>query len=197
MHHNQWCAIPAKVNSNSIPIPGKALRFNSDSNSTLEYISSIQFRFPFHPWKYELNLIPIPIPRNLDSNSNSASTHRNHTSMMSTPFARIRILFMNASSLNLNSNLTHPWWYCNNFMLLYHKVHYDRCLPCLAIWQDLNDAYYSNYTMYTGQVLRRGKCNQVNRRIIILGYMTKKKKKKRLTQVQTFASYLHCWHLLI
>ncbi len=76
----QWCAIPAKVDSNSIPIPGKALWFNSNSNSTLEYISSIQFQFQFHPWKYELNLafnsIPIPIPPcdfslwfNSDSNS--------------------------------------------------------------------------------------------------------------------------------
>ena len=79
----------------SIPIQfrfrTKALQFNSDSNSTLEYVSSIQFQFQFHPGKYELNSIPIPIPRNLDSNSDSVSTHKNHTSMMSTPFPIIRI----------------------------------------------------------------------------------------------------------
>ncbi len=88
----QWCAIPAIVDSNSIPIPDQTLQFNSDSNSTLENISSIPFQFQFHPWKYELNSIPIPIPRNFDSNSDSVSTHKNHTSMMSSAFLRIRIL---------------------------------------------------------------------------------------------------------
>ena len=58
----QWCAIPAKVDSDSIPIP--------------DQWCSIQFRFQFHPRKYWFNSIPIPIPPlmifvqfNSDSNS--------------------------------------------------------------------------------------------------------------------------------
>ncbi len=66
----QWCAIPAKVDSNSIPIPDKALRFNSDSNSTLQYISSIQSC----DLAFDSILIPIPscdfsLRFNSDSNS--------------------------------------------------------------------------------------------------------------------------------
>ncbi len=77
MPSSQWCAIPAIVDSNSIPIPDQTLQFNSDSNCTLENISSIPFQFQFHPWKYEFSIqfrfqfhhvilafdsIPIPIP---------------------------------------------------------------------------------------------------------------------------------------
>ncbi len=59
---NQWCAIPAKIDSDSIPIPGQWC--------------SIQFQFQFHHRKYWFDSIPIPIPPliifvqcNSDSNS--------------------------------------------------------------------------------------------------------------------------------
>ncbi len=54
----QWCAIPAKVDSDSIPIPGQWW--------------SIQFRFQFHHRKFQFlpvilvfDSIPIPIPASL------------------------------------------------------------------------------------------------------------------------------------
>ncbi len=50
--HDQWCAIPAEVNSNSIPIPVRAFQFSSNS---------IQFL----PMILDLNSISIPIPKTL------------------------------------------------------------------------------------------------------------------------------------